>query len=88
MTASESSPAVFIDRFGAGLDELTRRDRRNPEIVLHTLRAARRFSVFEATEHQDLAHLLERLTRDGRIATKPLGFPWIAVTHIDGEALT
>ena len=80
--------AVYIDRFSAGLDELTHKEQSNHEAVLKVLRRTKLFSVFEATENQAIARTMTALTNTGRITTDTsIGYPWTTVTHIDGEPL-
>ena len=80
--------ATFIDSFTSGLEELPRRKQRDPDAVLAVLRAAKRFSVFEATANSTIARMMEELQRLGRISTdNSCGYPWINVTAIDGVPL-
>jgi hypothetical protein len=80
--------ATFVCSFSEGLDDLSRRRQRNPETVLAILRRTRRFSVFEATATEEIAHTLDGLQQSGRITTDhSCGYPWIRVTHIDGKPL-
>lgn len=67
---------VHVDRFSAGLDELTRRQQRDPREVLRCLDRIGRFSVFEATENQSIAKTMDYLGKSGYIKTTPRGFPW------------
>jgi hypothetical protein len=78
----------FVDQFTT-LDDLPAKDRRDDDVVLHHLRLAGRFSIFDATEHEDLARTLTRLERNGRLKTdNSCGYPWIDVVEIDGERVT
>lgn len=74
-------PTVFIDRFSAGLDDLTRKQQRDPKRVLEVLRRTKRFSVFEATENQDIARTMTML-RDQKLITvdNSPGYPWSNVS--------
>lgn len=69
------------------LDDLTRRDQADDDVVLSHLRLYRRFSVFEVTASPTIARTIDRLERTGRLTTERQGFPWTAVVAIDGEAL-
>ena len=57
--------AVYICSFTAGLDELTRKQQRDAVAVLRVLKASGRFSIFEATENQTIAVMLDRLLHKG-----------------------
>ena len=79
---------IYIDRFSAGLDELTRKEQRNSEAVLAVLRQAKRFSAFEASDNAAIARTMTMLIETGRVTTdNSCGYPWVIVTHIDGEVL-
>lgn len=66
----------------SALDDMKARDRRSTAAVLRALARAKRFSVFEATEHADLARTLDRIVKQKLVTTDPQkhGFPWVAVT--------
>lgn len=78
---------MHIDRFTAGLDDLTRRQQGSEDDVLDVLRITRRFSAFEATANQTIAKTMTRLQQSERITTEDVGYPWTKVTHIDGEPI-
>lgn len=46
---------MFVDRFSAGLDEMSRKDQRDPLKVLAVLAEKGKFSCFEASENQVIA---------------------------------
>lgn len=91
--------AVHIDRFSAGLDELTRVQQADHVAVLSVLARTGRFSVFEASENAIIARTMDRLLhkgctmvdRDGTkheygMLVKSLGgaYPWTNVELTDG----
>ncbi len=79
---------LHIDRFSAGLDELTRKESRDFETVLAVLRRTKLFSAFEASDNPTIARTMTTLIKSGRITVdNTVGYPWTKVTHIDGEAL-
>jgi hypothetical protein len=55
------SYAVHIDRFSAGLDDLTRKQQADHIAVLRVLARTKRFSCFEASENQVIAKTMDRL---------------------------
>ena len=67
---------VHIDRFSAGLDELTRRQQADPREVLRCLDRIKRFSIFEATDNQTIAKTMDLLEERKLIVTTPRGYPW------------
>jgi len=54
---------TFIDTFSVGLDEMPRRDQRNPLKVLAVMEKAGRFSTFEASANQTIARTVTDLMR-------------------------
>ena len=75
----------FVDTFSS-LDDLRAKDRSNDDMVAAMLVKVKRFSIFEATEHQNLAATLMRLKDSGRVKTdNSCGYPWIEVVEVDGE---
>jgi hypothetical protein len=78
-----SGYGVRIDRFSAGLDELTRKQQRSFTEVLRVLDRTKRFSIFEATENQVIARTMDGLTEQGLINVTPQGYPWSAVELTD-----
>jgi hypothetical protein len=54
---------MFVDRFSAGLDEMKRKDQRDPLKVLTVLARTGRFSCFEASENADIAKTMTALMR-------------------------
>lgn len=85
--------AIFLCSFTSGLDDLTRKQQRDPVSVLRVLKDTGRFSVFEATANQTIAVMMDRLmhkgcsvvrngvrTDYGRLIEKTDGdFPWTNV---------
>jgi hypothetical protein len=78
---------VHVCSFSA-LDDLPARSRTDARAVLAMLTRARRFSVFEATEHASLALTLDLLFRGGFVKRSGGEYPWtnVEVTEI-GQAL-
>lgn len=56
---------VIICSFSSGLDELTRKEQKDPVAVLRVLKAGGRFSAFEATANQTIASMMDRLCNKG-----------------------
>lgn len=77
----------FIDSFSSGLDDLSRKDRRDDEKVLAILRAEGRVSIFEVTASEDISGTITRLQKSGRITIQVEQYPWWKITHIDGKPL-
>lgn len=89
--------AIHIDRFSAGLDELTRRQQADHIEVLRVLAKTGRYSIFEATENQTIAKTMDRLlwkscvtvsdgdrTEHGVLLVRTGGFfPWTEVALTD-----
>ena len=76
--------AVFIDRFSAGLDDLTRKQQASVTEVLAVLDRIGRFSVFEATENQTIARTMTRISKSGYVdMDHSCGFPWTTVKLTD-----
>lgn len=63
----------------AGLDEMTRREQRDPVKVLKRLHELGRFSVFEVTANDTIAKVMEYLVADGLITVTRKGYPWYEV---------
>lgn len=67
-----------IDRFSAGLDELTRRQQADVSTVLSVLGRVKRYSVFEATDNDVIATTMDRVIADKLIKTdNRCGYPWV-----------
>lgn len=90
---------VFIDRFSAGLDELTRKQQADPAAVLRVLQKTKRFSCFEASANETIGRTVTRLIHKGAEVVKPDGsrkkygkllemvggnYPWTHVELTDG----
>jgi len=68
---------VILDRFSAGLDDLSRKQQADPLAVLRKLSTMKRFSVFEATENDAIASTMTLLFKQGYLRdTKKGGYPW------------
>lgn len=78
---------VFIDSFSVGLDDLTKKDQANDEAILRVLRKTKRFSCFEASANPTIASTMTRLCKTRLTTDLTCGYPWAAVTAIDGELL-
>jgi len=90
---------VRIDRFSAGLDELTRKQQADPKAVLRVLEITKRFSCFEASENDVIARTITRMIHKGLILKKSDGtkteygqlikttggdYPWTTVEITEG----
>lgn len=79
---------VFIDRFSAGLDDLTIREGADPAVVLKVLDRTKRFSCFEASANQTIAGTVTMLFKRGYVTDLGGGYPWTKVALTDsGRAL-
>jgi len=79
-----NAPAFFIDRFSAGLDDLTRKQQGDILIVAKTLAQLGRFSAFEASENTTIARTVTHLARNGWFEfDNSCGYPWTKVTLTD-----
>jgi len=93
------SGAIFIDRFSAGLDDLTRAQQADPIAVLKILHRTGKFSCFEASENMVIARMVTRLihkalilkdskgvkTEFGQLLTVTGGeYPWTTVKLTPG----
>jgi hypothetical protein len=56
---------IHIDRFSAGLDDLTRKQQADHIEVLRVLSRTGRFSCFEASENDTIARTMTRLIHKG-----------------------
>lgn len=82
---------VHIDSFSR-LGDLKPKERSDHRAVLRALDKAGKFSVFEATEHADLAGTLTALPKHGLVVyhgdEEGFAYPWTGVTLTDeGRAL-
>lgn len=74
---------AFIDSFTA-LPELTRKQQRDHVLVLRALSGTDRFSVFDATETQEIARTMTAIESKGWIKTNTsIGYPWVAFEITD-----
>lgn len=75
---------VFIDRFSAGLDDLTRKQQASVTEVLSVLDRVGRFSIFEATDNQTIASTMTHISNAGYVELDiSCGFPWTKVKLTD-----
>lgn len=74
---------VFIDRFSAGLDDLTRKQQADMQIVLRTLERTKRFSAFEASDNDTIARTVTDIFRLGYVKDTGGGYPWTNVELTD-----
>ena len=70
---------VFVDRFSAGLDDLSRKDQGNTAKVLAVLKRTGEFSCFEASENQTIAATMTRLLKSDRLESLGGAYPWTKV---------
>lgn len=70
---------AHLDRFSAGLDDLSRREQADIAAVLRVLNRTRRFSSFEASENRVIARTMDALIERGYVRTRCLSYPWVAV---------
>lgn len=80
---TEDDPdVIYIDRFSAGLDELTRKQQASDVEVLKKLSGMTRFSIFEATENDTIARKMDSLRERKLIEVdnEGHGFPWSGVS--------
>lgn len=82
-----SKKDIFIDRFSAGLGDLTGKQQKNHESVLDVLRRTKMFSCFEASENPTIASTMTYLCRERLTTDNSCGYPWTKVTHIDGKLI-
>lgn len=83
--------AFFVDRFSAGLDDLTRKQQACAVTVASTLARLGKFSVFEATENQTIARTMTRIAESGWFKfDHSCGYPWTTVelTDLGRDVLT
>ena len=79
---------VHIDRFSAGLDDLSKKDQRDDAAVLRVLKRTGRFSAFEASDNEGIAATVTRLLRDKLIESIGGEYPWTKVlVTAAGEAV-
>lgn len=69
--------AMYLDSFSAGLDDMKRKEQGDPRAVLRKLSTMERFSVFEATDNDAIAHTMTLLFKQGYVRdTGKGGYPW------------
>lgn len=67
---------MIVDRFSAGLDDLSRKEQKNHVAVLRAMSKMTRYSVFEATENDSIARTLDYIIKKGFIKHTGGSFPW------------
>lgn len=70
---------MFVDRFSAGLDDLTRKQQACTQTVLGVLHRIGRFSCFEASDNMTIATTVTSIINAGYVETKDAGYPWTKV---------
>lgn len=79
---------IVISYFGAGLDDMPRKQQADPAAVLRVLQEAKRFSVFEATANQVIAKTIDRLSKNEHFIVTGGAYPWTTIELTDsGRAL-
>lgn len=84
--------AVYIDRFSAGLDDLTRKQQADAVAVLRVLARTKRYSAFEATDNDVIARTMTRLHHKGYMHYGRLiqkrgdggAYPWTNIELTEG----
>lgn len=64
---------MIVDRFSAGLDDLTRKQQADHIAVLRVLKRTGRFSAFEASENDTIARMMTRLLTKSLTTVEPDG---------------
>lgn len=90
---------VIICSFSSGLDDMKRKDQKDVVKVLRVLAKCGRYSVFEATDNQTIATMMDRITRKkctlvgkdgvereyGRLLRRTGGeYPWTEIELTEG----
>jgi hypothetical protein len=70
---------AVVCSLSAGLDDMKRKDQRDPIKVLRVLSQIKRFSVFEATDNAVIARTMTKLFDWGLAASVGGAFPWTNV---------
>lgn len=68
--------ALHIDRFSAGLDDLTRKEQGDQIIVLRRLSTMKRFSEFEASDNPSIARTMTNLFKEKLVESTGGSYPW------------
>ena len=82
--------AIHLDRFSAGLDNLTRKQQADAVHVLRVLARTKRYSVFEATDNDVIARTMTRMHHKAYmhygVLLKDVGgdYPWTHIELTDG----
>lgn len=81
---------IHIDRFSAGLDDLTNKQQADVVTVLRVLDRTKRYSAFEATDNMVIARMMTRLHHKAYmhygVLIKDAGgdYPWTNVELTEG----
>lgn len=67
---------MMVDRFSAGLDELSKKDQGSVGAVMKALSKMTRFSVFEATDSDRIAKTMDKIVQRGYIERTGGAYPW------------
>jgi hypothetical protein len=70
---------MIVDRFSAGLDDLTRKQQGDLAIVLQVLERTKRFSAFEAIDNDTIASTMTIIMQQGYARSTGGGYPWTEV---------
>lgn len=71
---------MHICTLSVGIDELPRKQQRDPVAVARVIAKAGWFSVFEATANPTIAATMDLLTQSGWFTFEDAGYPWTKVT--------
>lgn len=90
---------AIVCSFSSGLDDMKRKDQRDVVKVLRILAQCGRFSVFEATDNQAIANMIDKILHKGCTRVQPDGtrkeyglllkttggaFPWTEIELTEG----
>lgn len=67
---------MIVDRFSAGLDDLTRKQQKDHVAVLRALSNMKQYSVFEAADNDSIARTMDYIIKAGLIRSTGGAFPW------------
>lgn len=67
---------MIVDRFSAGLDDLSRKEQKDHIAVLRVMSKMTRYSVFEATENESIARTLDYIIKARLIKHTGGSYPW------------
>jgi hypothetical protein len=76
--------SIIVCSFATGIDDMPRKDQRDPIKVLRVLDQGKRYSVFEATDNQTIAKTMDYLIhKSGYVKTIGGEFPWTQIEITD-----